>query len=164
MPETENSGLDEVGLRRLFRLSLLLKALFATLEMMVGAALDLLSGDRILLLVRGLTRRELLDDPNDLVANFLMQSAQALSLDQKSAAALYLITHGGIKLFLVINVLREKAWAYPGFMIALSLFIAYQSYQLSHGFSLWLSVLTFFDLFVLVLTFHEYRLRRGSLK
>jgi uncharacterized membrane protein len=45
-------------------------------------------------------------------------------------------------------------------MIALAALIGYQSYQLSLGWSLWLIVLTVFDLGVLVLTWHEYRVYR----
>ena len=53
-------------------------------------------------------------------------------MSRKEAAAIYLISHGAIKLFLVIMVLRERvAWAYPVFMIALMLLIAYQSYQIA---------------------------------
>ena len=91
----------------------------------------------------------------------VMHSAQALSVSQKAAAAIYLISHGAIKLFLVIMVLRDRAaWAYPAFMIALVLLIAYQSYQIALAFSLWLAVLTVFDAAVLVLTWHEYKLHR----
>ena len=58
-------------------------------------------------------------------------------------------------------VLRDRAaWAYPAFMIALVLLIAYQSYQIALAFSLWLAVLTVFDAAVLVLTWHEYKLHR----
>ena len=91
----------------------------------------------------------------------IMHSAEALSVPQKTAAAIYLISHGAIKLFLVIMVLRDKAaWAYPAFMIALALLIAYQSYQIALAFSLWMTVLTVFDAAVLVLTWHEYKLHR----
>jgi uncharacterized membrane protein len=45
-------------------------------------------------------------------------------------------------------------------MLALGLLIAYQSYQLSLGFSPWLAVLTVLDVVVLWLTWHEFRLQR----
>jgi uncharacterized membrane protein len=45
-------------------------------------------------------------------------------------------------------------------MIALCLLIAYQSYQLTLSFSAGLAALTLFDVLMLGLTWHEYRLVR----
>jgi uncharacterized membrane protein len=152
----------ELAIRRIFRVSLLLKAAHSVLELVGGVALYVASNDAILRLTRLVTSNELLEDPNDLVANFLLKTAESLSLDQKSAASIYLFSHGAIKLFLVVMVLRDRPWAYPLFMIALVFLIAYQSYQLTLGFSPWLAVLTAFDVVVLWLTWHEYRLNRAS--
>ena len=128
-----------------------------------GVVLYFVSNATILGLVRWLTHAELIEDPRDFLANLLVHSAQALSVPQKSAAALYLFSHGAIKLFLVVMVLRDRAaWAYPAFMIALVLLIAYQSYQIAFTFSPWLTVLTVFDAAVLVLTWHEYKLHRKA--
>jgi uncharacterized membrane protein len=152
----------EANIRRIFRLSLFLKAAHSVLELVGGLALYVTTNAEILWLARLITRNELSEDPNDLVANFVLGSAQSLSFDQKSAASIFLLSHGAIKLFLVVMVLRERWWAYPAFMIALALLIAYQSYQLSLGFSIWLLVLTIFDIAVLWLTWHEYRLHRSA--
>ena len=128
--------------------------------MVSGATLYYASSKAILSLTRVLTRHELLEDSNDVVATFLLRTAESLSIDRKSAAVLYLLSHGAVELFLVVMVLRERPWAYPLFMIALGLLIGYQTYQLSLGWSLWLIALTAFDLVILVLTWHEYRLYR----
>jgi Predicted membrane protein (DUF2127) len=74
----------------------------------------------------------LLQDPRDAIANYILRSAQSLSIDQKSAAAFFLFSHGIVKLFLIVAVLRNKPWAYPAFMTALGLPISYQSYKLLH--------------------------------
>jgi uncharacterized membrane protein len=91
------------------------------------------------------------------IANYILSSARSLSIDQKSAAALFLLSHGIVKLFLIVAVLRNKPWAYPAFMTALGLLISYQSYKLLHVFSLGLTALTILDGIVLVLAWHEYR-------
>ena len=150
----------EAVIRRIFRLSLLLKAVDSVLEMVGGVLLSIATNAEILRLARLVTRNELSEDPNDFVANLILRSAQSFSLDQKSAASIYLLSHGAIKLFLVVMVLRERPWAYPAFMVALLILIAYQSFQLSLGLSIWLLALTIFDVVVLWLTFHEYRLQR----
>jgi uncharacterized membrane protein len=91
-----------------------------------------------------------------------LKTAQSLSIGQKSAASIYLLSHGAVKLFLVVMVLRERSWAYPAFMIALALLITYQSYQLALAFSPWLAALTLFDFAILWMTWHEYRFHRSS--
>jgi uncharacterized membrane protein len=151
----------EVTIRRVFRISLILKAIDSAIEMAAGLALYFISHSAIMGFVQWLTRTELMEDPRDFLANWLMHSAEAFSVSRKDAAAMYLFSHGAIKLFLVVMVLRDRAaWAYPAFMVALVLLIAYQSYQIALAFSLWLAVLTLFDVVVLVLTWHEYGLHR----
>ena len=148
----------ENTIRRIFRISLLIKAVDSAIEVASGVALYFISNALILRVVHALTRHELLGDPRDFIANFVLHAAEAFSVGQKKAAALYLLSHGAIKLFLVIMVLRERLWAYPIFMAALALLIVYQTYQISLGFSVSLTALTILDIVVLVLTCHEYRL------
>jgi uncharacterized membrane protein len=150
----------EKALRDLFRIGLFLKAAHSLVELIGGVALYFASSASILSLARDLTRHELLEDPNDLVATFLLRTAESLSIGRKSAAVIYLLSHGTVELFLVVMVLKEKPWAYPLFMIALGWLIAYQTYQLSLQWSPLLMALTALDLAVLVLTWHEYRLSR----
>lgn len=166
MPVTANRGghdedrRREATIRRLFRLGLYLKAADSIAELAGSAMLYFVSNDAILRLARAMTHRELLEDPNDVIANYLLHSAERFSIDQRSAASFFLFTHGAVKLFLVIMVLQGRAWAYPVFMVALALLITYQCYQLSHALSLWLAALTVLDVIVLWLTWHEYRVQR----
>jgi uncharacterized membrane protein len=160
MPQIETQR--EHTIRYVFRVSLLLKAAHSILELVSGAALYAVSNAALFQFARVLTRHELLEDPDDVIANFLLRSAETFSINQKSAASIYLISHGAVKLFLVVMVLRERWWAYPLFMAALALLISYQSYQLTLGFSLWLAALTVLDVIVLWLTLYEYRFHRAS--
>ncbi len=153
----EHAG-EERAIGRAFRVSMVVKAGLSLIEIAVGATLYAASGERILAAAHRLTRHELTEHPTDVVASFILRSAEALSIDRKSAAALYLFSHGAVKLFLVVMVLRDKLWAYPVFIVALALLIAYQTYRLTLGFSPALAGLTVFDLAVLWLTWHEYRL------
>ena len=150
----------EETIRRVFRWSLILKAIDSAIEVGGGLALYFVANTTIIAIADWLTRSELVEDPRDFLANWLMHSVEAFSVPQKKAAALYLVSHGAIKLFLVIMVLRDKAWAYPLFMIALAVLIAYQTYQITFAFSLWMVVLTVFDVVVLALTWHEWKLHQ----
>jgi uncharacterized membrane protein len=61
---------------------------------------------------------------------------------------------------LVIGLLRNKLWAYPVSLVALGLFIVYQLYRFSYTHGIGLIILTIFDIIVIALIYHEYRLVR----
>lgn len=63
----------------------------------------------------------------------------------------------------MIGLLREKLIAYPASLAALAGFIAYQIYRYSYTHSVGLLVLTAFDLIVMALVWHEWRLLRRHL-
>jgi uncharacterized membrane protein len=55
-------------------------------------------------------------------------------------------------------LIRNKLWAYPASLLVLGLFSAYQLYRFSYTHSVGLIVLTVFDVIVMELIWHEYRL------
>ena len=57
-----------------------------------------------------------------------------------------------------MGLLQKKLWSYPASLIVLGLFIIYQLYRFFYTYSLGLIVLTVFDLIIMVLIWHEYRL------
>jgi uncharacterized membrane protein len=71
--------------------------------------------------------------------------------------ALYLLSHGSIKLWLIIALLREKLWYYPTAIVIFGLFIVYQLYRFSFTHSVWLLLVTAVDIIVIALTWHEYK-------
>lgn len=145
---------------RTFKVAVALKGLDGLLEVVIGAALLLVSPSQIKGIVRALTRHELAQDPTDFVARHLLQSANAFSPHASLYGAIYLLAHGVAKVVLVVLVLRNKLWAYP-WMIALLLgFIAYQLYQLTSKLSVAIIALTLFDALVVFLTWREYRSKR----
>jgi uncharacterized membrane protein len=110
--------------------------------------------------VNKLTQDELIEDPNDFIATHLLSMAQEFSVDTKNFYAFYLLSHGIVKLALVVGLLRNKLWSYPASLVVLELFIIYQIYRFYYTQSVGLVVLTVFDVFVMVLIWHEYRLMR----
>ncbi len=155
--------MNERIVRRIFEVSVLLKGGHALIECLGGIALYAVSTASISSLVRLATQSELVEDPNDLVATYLLQAAQGLSFSSKQFYAFYLLSHGLVKLLLVIGLLRNRLWSYPASLAALTLFIAYQIYRYSYTQSPGLIVLTVFDVFVMALIWHEYRLVRRHL-
>ncbi len=59
--------------------------------------------------------------------------------------------------------MREKLWAYPASFVVFGLFIAYQLYRYTYTHDAGLILLSIFDLFVIALALHEYRLLRKHL-
>jgi hypothetical protein len=104
---------DEKTFRRLFRVSLFLKAAFSLSEIVGGVLAYFISQQYLLHLVTTFTQEELTEDPRDFVAHFLIQSAEQMSVSAQHFAAFYLLSHGIVKTFLIVGLLREKLWYYP---------------------------------------------------
>jgi uncharacterized membrane protein len=70
------------------------------------------------------------------------------------------LSHGVVKLLLVVGLLRGKLWSYPASLVAMALFIAYQLYRFSITHGLGLIALTVFDIAMIWLIWHEWRVVR----
>jgi len=154
--------MNERNIHRLFEISVLLKGAHAIIEIVSGAALYLISTDAILNLAKMATQDELIEDPKDFIATHLLGAAQHFSMESKSFYAFYLLSHGLIKLLLVVGLLRNQLWSYPASLVAMGLFIVYQLYRFSYTHSLGLIALTVFDLLVIALIWHEWRIVRRA--
>ena len=153
--------LDEHNIHLVFEASLILKGLFAALEI-IGSVLAYFVSQQFLVTVATLiTADELAEDPRDHIANYFLHSAQNLSISTEHFAAFYLLSHGIIKLWVISGLLREKLWYYPTALVIFGLFIVYQLYRFSFTHSMWLLLLTLLDLIVMWLTWHEYKYLRS---
>jgi uncharacterized membrane protein len=155
------AGIGGTVLDRTFRVSLVLKGLDGVLELAGGILLLLVSPARIGSAVRVLTQHELSEDPHDLVATTMVRLAGSLTVSATLFGAVYLLLHGLVKVALVWAVLMDKLWAYPWMAAFLTVFIAYQGYALVVAFTWGMALLTAFDIFILWLTLHEYRVHRA---
>ena len=107
--------------------------------------------------VGAITHAELVKHSHDFVAAHLAAWARNLSIGTKHFVALYLLSHGAVKLWVIIGLLRERLWYYPVALVVFTAFVIYQihRYTLTHSVSLLL--ITIIDLVVIGLTLHEYR-------
>lgn len=140
-----------------FFISILIKGFDGIFEVFGGMLLLFFKTSTINYLAFILTQHELSQDANDFVANAILQAAHNLSLDVKKFLALYLLTHGIIKIFLVSSLLANKLWGYPLIIIFLLIFILSQGYGLTRIFSQSIFALTLFDIITLTLITYEYR-------
>lgn len=142
-----------------FVIGLGLKAFNSVIEI-IGGILFLFTGTATKIpsfLIQG----ELIEDPHDFVATQVQSIIPYFSTHSQLYFSFYLFSHGIIKIILVISLIRKKLWAYPATIVTLFLFISYQLYKLTLGYSLALVLLTLFDILIVILTWHEYKIIRN---
>ncbi len=149
------------ALDKAFYTSLVVKALDSALEIIGGVFLLFISPGTINHAVMWLTEHELATDPHDFLANYLRHSSAHLTSSSTLFGAFYLLSHGLVKIVIIVALFKQKIWAYPWMIAILLAFIGYQLYRLSYHFSAGLIVLTVFDVFVIWLTWLEYKKHRA---
>ncbi len=142
---------------RVFTIGILAKGLNGVMEILAGGFLFLVPPATLSQVLLFLTRHELIEDPHDLLANYLVSVARQLSVNTQWFGAVYLLSHGVIKVGLVLALWQRHLWAYPAAIMFFLLFIGYQGYRYTYAPSSWLVVLTVVDLVVVWVTWLEYR-------
>ena len=155
--------MQERRIHQIFVVSVLFKGAHALIEIAGGIALYLVSTETIVRAINNWSYDELIEDKNDWVATHLLDFARTFSVAEHHFYAFYLLSHGIIKSVLVIGLLRERLWAYPASFAVFGAFIVYQLYRYSFTGDIGLILLSIFDLFVIYLAAHEYRLLRKHL-
>lgn len=151
------------ALDRTFYISLILKALDSALEIIGGVVLLVISPATIGHITKLLTQHELSTDPKDFVATHILHAAHEFTNGGRWFAAFYLLSHGVVKIVIIVALFKQKLWAYPWMMVVLGLFIIYQIYRMTYKFGFGLLFLTLFDVFVIGLTWLEYKKHKARL-
>ena len=148
-------------LDRAFLVGIVIKGLDGVLEVGGGLLLLLVSPSTIVSVVQALTQHELSEDPHDFLSTHLLHATGTLTGATLTFGAVYLISHGVVKIVLVAALLRNQIWAYPWTIAFLVAFILYQLYRLTFAPSIGLVGLTVFDVVVAWLTIREYQRQRA---
>ncbi|MEO8556686.1 MAG: DUF2127 domain-containing protein [Actinomycetota bacterium] len=147
-------------LDKVFEVGLLLKAFDGLLEIAGGILLLLIKPEYLNHLAATLTQHELAEDPRDFLATNILHSTQNLTAGSLVFGALYLLSHGIVKIVLVWEILHNRLWAYSGLIYLTVGFMIYQTYRFSYSHSISMVLLTVFDAVIVYLTVVEYRKRR----
>lgn len=151
-------------LHKLFELGVIIKCIDGAWETISGFLFLFLKKATMNIWFFSATRNELLEDPHDRLINLLAHSLQNFSRDTQIFAAIYILLHGFLNIFLAIQLYRRKYWAYLAAIIVMLIFMAYQIYRISVHHSLVLTVITIFDAFFIALTWYEYKSRKNFLE
>ncbi len=143
-----------------FKVGIILKGLDGAVEIAGGLLLLFVTPEQIHWLVRVLTQGHLSQDPDDVVARYLLHTADGISGPGVLFGAVYLLVHGIVKVVLVTALLLNRMWAYPWLIGVLILFILYQLYRIALTPATGMIALTIFDALVLALTWREWRVQR----
>lgn len=141
----------------LFKISLLIKALNAITDLVGGIIIWFTSKIFLVTFILNLLQHELSDDPKDYVANFIVNSAEALAVSSQYFLGAYLIVHGVVKIFLLICLFKKKLWAYPVSIIIFSLLTFYELYLFYFSHSIWTLSFIILDILLVLLTWNEYK-------
>jgi len=156
-------GVKERRIHQVFRASVLIKGANAVLECIGGAAFALARSDNVAASIAIFAQRYLVEGVHGFAASHAISWVHGVSPSTQHFIAFYLLSHGIIKLVVVIGLLRERRWAYPLALITIAAFIVYQLYHYSYTHGTGLLLLTAFDLFLIWLVWHEYQLVRRNL-
>jgi uncharacterized membrane protein len=144
-------------LHNLFVISIVIKGIDGFLELVGGIILLAIKSGSLTTIVHTIFQHELVQDPTDLLANYLINASQHLSISAISFASVYLIIHGIIKLGIVFAISFKQLWAYLSAGIILFFFIIYQLIRILKSHSLILLFLTLIDILIIILLRFEYK-------
>ena len=156
--------LSEKNIHLVFELSLYIKGALALLEIVGGILAYFVTKQFVVTAATIVTQGELAEDPHDLIATYLLHTAQGFSVSVQHFTAAYLLGHGTVKLWLIVGLLRQRLWYYPVAVVVFALFVAYQLYRYAFTHAVSLILLTLLDIVVIWLTWHEYAYLRRRVK
>ncbi len=145
-----------------FLVSIALKGLGALAEVIAGLAFLKISPDALNRIVMAFVATELPEDHHDFIATHLRDYLIRFGAGGKHFASWYLLSHGAVKLLLVVALWMNELWAYPAMIVVLAGFIGYQIYRYALTHSMAMIFLSVFDLLVIALTWSEYHRQRAS--
>jgi uncharacterized membrane protein len=146
-------------LDKIFEASVMIKGVEGVLETLSGISVLFVGSHRLAAFAFQMTAQELQQEPSDVFANYIFHTGQHLASGGTTFLVAYLLIHGLIKLVAVFSLLRNQLWGYPFSMATLGLFMLYQIYEAAYSHSVFIALLTVFDVFLMWLIFREYKIQ-----
>lgn len=155
----ESDKLIHVG----FDIGLLFKAFNSAMEILGGILFVFFPPGRLNAFITFATKGFLSKYPHNPVLNYLVQLGHSFGISTWHFVIFYLLSHGIIKLTVIVLLWRKKLWAYPLSVVVLAAFIVYQLLRYSSTNSIYMLLFTLFDILMIALTILEYkRIKRSK--
>lgn len=140
-----------------FDLGLIFKAIDSLFEIIVSIALMFLSPVKMNHIIYIITKDDIYEHKTDFLVNYLIAFGHRFSSSTQKFAVFFLLTHGIVKMIVVILLWKKLLWAYHISVIVLAFFIVYQIKRYTVTHSIMLIFLSALDIFMIVFTVLEYR-------
>lgn len=144
-------------LDKTYEIGILIKGIDGFVELVAGLFLLIVRPATIGHWTHLITQAELNENAHNVIATHVLHYGESLARGRNVFAIAFLLTHGIIKLVLVISLLRGKMWAYPFALVTLGLFVVYQAYELVVKTTFGMSFLTALDLLIIWLVWREWQ-------
>lgn len=143
-------------LDRTFHAGITLKGIGGVMETIGGVLLWFISPASMSETVQFLFLQEFARNPDGFFTTHVLKESSKLAHMDPTFASLYLISHGVIKVAVVVCLWMNKLWAYPLTILVFAAFCVYQIHRYLHTHAISLVLLTIFDIFLIYLTWREY--------
>lgn len=147
----------EKTLHYIFQIGIFLKGVSGVIEIIAGVLAFLAIKLYFIDAALEVTQENISQDSNDAVSSYMFGLSNSMSISTQNFIAFYLLSHGIVKVFLVVGLFKRKLWAYPASIAVFVMFIVYQLYRYFQTYSIWMLVLTVLDILLIWLTVHEYK-------
>jgi len=145
------------SLDKLYEIGILIKGFDGAIELLGGLFLLIMPGSIIMHITHALVDTELNRNPSDLLATKVLHYGTQLAQGRNAFAIAFLLTHGIVKVGLVIALLRQKLWAYPVALVVLSIFLLYQIYLVFTQSTVAMILLSILDAIIIFLVWREWK-------
>jgi uncharacterized membrane protein len=144
-----------------FEFGITMKCIDGVVQLVAGALLWILAPEAFSHYVQLVLEHIFPNGAHGFPAKQLFAAAQGIAGGGQLFAALYLMSHGAVKIAIVIALWMNKLWAYPVAIIVFSGFVVYQMYRYTYTHSPFLIWLSVFDVLVVWLTWREYEAQKS---
>lgn len=144
-------------LDKAYEIGIIIKGVDGVLELIGGILVLTISPHMVGSLTDFLTQDALQENPHNFIATHIVKAGHSLAAGHNLFAAAFLLTHGLVKVVLVVCLLLNKLWAYPWALVILSLFLVYQIYLLITGPSFGMAFLSVLDVIIIGLIYREWQ-------
>lgn len=149
---------EEKQIYQLFKWSILIKGAISVAEVIVGTLVMFIPVSVIMWMANYVVENIFAGNREGFLAAEIISNAEALAGMGTVLIGVYLIGRGGIKLGLIIGLLKNKLWAYPWSLVVIGVLVLFQVFELVKTLHLGIIFVTLFDLVVMYLIWREWNI------
>lgn len=156
--------LNETTFENLFKATILWRIIYGIIKFISGILLVNVLPNQIFETFNKITRKELLEDPDDFLINIIGNYIEKITESTILFIAIYLIFWGLLDTILSYFIYKKIIWAYPMTIYLIILFVIYQILHLVSNHSLTLVFFIIIDIVIIFVIHREYIKLKSDIK